>query len=143
GLLGRGAQPLAELLQLLGRGLVDQQRVDGTQLVQDRLAGVAAIRLEVAKGALATLCLRGDVLRQGLDELAVAAVPRGLRDRPERRTGLLERLERPTGIGDRDRHRGYERRPPQPRPLIVGELAAGGHDPTLPVQLLVLATPLA
>src|SRR4029079_19038912 len=68
-------QPVAELLALLRRRLVDEQRVDGAQLVEDPCARVVAARLEAGQRVVAVLGLLGHVARGRTDELAVAAPP--------------------------------------------------------------------
>jgi hypothetical protein len=108
--LCRRLQPLAKLRGLFWRRFLDQQRVDGTQLIDDVLARLRALGLEARHRILVLPGLLGDVGRERLNELTMAAALRCLEHGLDRRTRLLDGLDRATGIGERDRHARDQRR---------------------------------
>src|SRR4051812_16255202 len=136
GALGGRPEQLAELIALLRGRLLPQQRVDGAQLVEDLLARARALGPEAGHRVLALLGLRGDVLGDGLRELPMGSALRGLDEGPDCGAGLLDRLDRAAGIGERDRHRGARGRPPQPFPLLLGEVGLRRHGSTVTDRLL-------
>src|SRR5919198_853265 len=127
--LGGLPQPVAELRGLFGRRLLEQQRVDRAQLVEDLVARARPGRPEAGHRVLAVAGLVGDLPRHLFDELAVPAALRRLQDRPERGAGLLDRLDRAAGVGERDRHAGHERRAPEADPFLFSEVVSRRHVP--------------
>ena len=96
--LRRRLQPLTNLRGLVWRGLLDQQRVDGAQLVEDLLARLRALGLEARHRILVLAGLLGDVRCERLDELTMAAALRCLKDGLDRCARLLDGLDGATEV---------------------------------------------
>ena len=88
------------------------------------LAGARGLEAGQRVLALARVC--GRVLSDRLDDLAAAAVLGGEHGL-ERGGRLLERLDRPARVGQRDRHARDERGTHQAGPLLIGECVLRCH----------------
>src|SRR5215211_7473562 len=121
GRLGRGHQPPAERLGLLGSGLGRHQLVDAPQLLQHLLA---AARPEVPQWVLPLLGQRLHVQGHRRQQLLLARRKRG---RPQGRHRLFGDLDRPAWVGERDRDTGDQGRAADPGPFLVGEVLLGCH----------------
>src|SRR4029078_6971211 len=132
GRLGGGDQPVSERRGLLRRRPSGDEVLNLSELLDDLLTGRRTAGRLVALQWVVPLLGQGLELQGDLRQQLFTGGRVG--GRPDRRHGLLGRLDRAARVGKRDREARNERCPHDPCPLILRGVALRGHQVITPPE---------